>query len=417
MNIFRYVFNIYGTVSRIEYFLFILSSYFMLIFIVLIIVPLFPSQESEEIFFVFINLFWLITLFFFSIKRTRDFCFNPWRMLILFLPLANIIFLLELFFAPGLSRLRGILNLLNALQLLAESDGKITLEECLIFRRFVEENVDDTDLVNALSDRFERGTLNPFRSYRYHLKQFIQKDPLSYDDKIVIMNLLTNMAGADGDINKIEQEYLGLAYEYLGLDKELPEGFDSLIGMLAKLAKADGHVTREEVEKVDTFFKSDMQLSNYQRDKAVKIFDREKKSITTFESHAERFYRMFQGTELIEDAFALLMQLALADEVIHENEKELLETAARIFRIEDFESSETETKSQFKDSDFHYAKTLGVSPNAPFEEIKKKYRRLVKINHPDTVAHLSDAIKKVAGDEMQKINEAYDYFKVRYENE
>ena len=51
-------------------------------------------------------------------------------------------------------------------------------------------------------------------------------------------------------------------------------------------------------------------------------------------------------------------------------------------------------------------KVLGVSPNATDEEIKKAYRRLAKLYHPDRNPGDTEAAKK-----MQQINDAYDQIK------
>jgi len=51
---------------------------------------------------------------------------------------------------------------------------------------------------------------------------------------------------------------------------------------------------------------------------------------------------------------------------------------------------------------------LGLKLDASDEEIKKAYRDAMKANHPDRVANLSPAIKKVAEDETRRIQAAYE---------
>ena len=51
-------------------------------------------------------------------------------------------------------------------------------------------------------------------------------------------------------------------------------------------------------------------------------------------------------------------------------------------------------------------KTLGVSPEAGEDEIKKAYRELAKKYHPDNYANTE--FSDIAGEKMKEINEAYD---------
>lgn len=51
-------------------------------------------------------------------------------------------------------------------------------------------------------------------------------------------------------------------------------------------------------------------------------------------------------------------------------------------------------------------KTLGISPNATDDEIKKAYRSLAKKYHPDNYAN--SPLADVASEKMKEVNEAYD---------
>ena len=47
--------------------------------------------------------------------------------------------------------------------------------------------------------------------------------------------------------------------------------------------------------------------------------------------------------------------------------------------------------------------------------MKKAYKSLVKKYHPDKVSHLGDEFKDLAETRLKEINEAYDYFKSKYD--
>jgi DnaJ-class molecular chaperone len=50
---------------------------------------------------------------------------------------------------------------------------------------------------------------------------------------------------------------------------------------------------------------------------------------------------------------------------------------------------------------------LHVPRGASLKEAAAAYRELIRQNHPDKVAHLSEKIRRVADEETRRINEAY----------
>lgn len=59
----------------------------------------------------------------------------------------------------------------------------------------------------------------------------------------------------------------------------------------------------------------------------------------------------------------------------------------------------------------YYAEVLGVRGPVSADEVRRRYREMVALYHPDKVNHLGSKLKDVASNEMKAINEAYDYFK------
>lgn len=62
-----------------------------------------------------------------------------------------------------------------------------------------------------------------------------------------------------------------------------------------------------------------------------------------------------------------------------------------------------------------YYHTLGLEQGASFEQVKTAYKKLMKAYHPDR--HQANPQKqKWAVEQSQKVNEAYSYFKKKFEN-
>ena len=53
-------------------------------------------------------------------------------------------------------------------------------------------------------------------------------------------------------------------------------------------------------------------------------------------------------------------------------------------------------------------KTLGLTPGASAEEVKKAYRELARKYHPDMVSGMSDEFKKMAEEKFKSIQSAYE---------
>lgn len=184
--------------------------------------------------------------------------------------------------------------------------------------------------------------------------------------------------------------------------------FTAVFSMLAKLAKADGVVSRAEVGVIERFMREQLGLDPEARKLAIRIFNRAKDSPDRFEDFAGQFYQYFhRRREIIFSMYQLLLALAAADGRVHPNEDRMLETAARIFHISDARSSQFR-KASAGGSDRHYA-VLGCSRSDPDETIKKRYRKLAADFHPDKIVSkgLPEEFTEFAKKKFQEIQEAY----------
>ena len=82
---------------------------------------------------------------------------------------------------------------------------------------------------------------------------------------------------------------------------------------------------------------------------------------------------------------------------------------------ETFASVQPEAPSDPMEAGF--AKTLGLEKPYSEEEIKSAYRKLIAQYHPDRVSAMGPEIREVAETKAREINEAYEYFRKKFEQD
>lgn len=180
----------------------------------------------------------------------------------------------------------------------------------------------------------------------------------------------------------------------------------SLLILTASIMKADGKVTRSELDYVKQFLNK-----NFGTEKAVhyvKILgDLVKQDFNIQEVSFQIKQYMDYSSRLL--LLQYMFGIALADGKSHENEVSMIETIAGFMGISanDYAS----IKAMFiKDTNSAY-KILEVSPDASDDDIKKAYRELAKKYHPDKVSHLGEEVRKTAEEKITALNAAYEAIK------
>jgi len=189
----------------------------------------------------------------------------------------------------------------------------------------------------------------------------------------------------------------------------------ALISLAAKTAKADGRVTREEVDTLDRFLRAQgMRVEDRRR--AAEIFNRARDSGIEAK-HFARQIRFIAGgrRELLRDLITMLLQIAHADGRLHAAEEELVAGIAREMGLSP--EDHATCRARFTAAGRPPAGTdrpdpyriLGLSPEAGPEEVKAAYRRLAKEYHPDRIQAkgLPEDFLTFAKEKFQAINEAY----------
>ncbi len=80
-------------------------------------------------------------------------------------------------------------------------------------------------------------------------------------------------------------------------------------------------------------------------------------------------------------------------------------------RERDYQSRQSQTRRQSTELTLisRHSRVLGVAESAGITEIKKAYRKLVKIYHPDRQIHVASTVREAALEKFRAIQEAYEY--------
>ncbi|MGP6085801.1 TerB family tellurite resistance protein [Antarctobacter jejuensis] len=207
-------------------------------------------------------------------------------------------------------------------------------------------------------------------------------------------------------------EGLAEVFAKLRTPPERSVGFTiAVIALSAKMAKADGHVTRDEV----TAFREVFQIPREDEAGAARVFNLARQDVAGFEDYARRIAGMFgESSGTLCDLMEGLFHIALADGTYHPAEDAFLARVAEIFGMD--EQRFRALRSRFvPDAAPDPYSVLGVTPDMPLEDIRKQWRRLVRDSHPDVMIARgvpAEAVK-IAERRMIDINRAWEEISAR----
>ncbi len=183
----------------------------------------------------------------------------------------------------------------------------------------------------------------------------------------------------------------------------------AIISLGAKLAKADGAVARSEVAAFRRLFI----IPRSEEKNAGRVFDLARQDVAGFDAWARRIAAMFpKGDPILSDIIEGLFIIAVADSALHENEIIFIDEVARIFAIPEAEVAAIRIRHDRRDG-CASCEVLGVSPDTPLPEVRKRWRDLIRENHPDrAIARgLPPEAIRLAETRTRALNEAWDAFR------
>ena len=180
----------------------------------------------------------------------------------------------------------------------------------------------------------------------------------------------------------------------------------AVIALGAKMAKADGLVTRDEV----TAFREVFQIGAEDEAGAAKVFNLARQDVAGFEDYAIRIKAMFGAQSptlchLMEGLF----HIAVADGTYHPNEDAFLGRVAEIFDVPEAEFMSLRARFVPDAEQDPYA-VLGLKPGVTLAEAQAAYRALVRESHPDQLIAkgLPEEAIKMAEKRLVDINRAWE---------
>ena len=196
--------------------------------------------------------------------------------------------------------------------------------------------------------------------------------------------------------------------------------FTTTFSVMGHIAKADGHVSAQEISAAKNIM-AQMQLSEPQRNAAMKFFDQGKSADFPLKDILHQFKKeCHRRRNLIQMFVEIQISTAMADGKVDASEKHIIYTIGEVLgfsrsQIDHLFNIASGAKASASDSLTltQAYKILGVSKGSSEAEIKKAYRRLMSQHHPDKLVSkgLPDEMIALATEKTQEIRKAYDTIK------
>ena len=170
----------------------------------------------------------------------------------------------------------------------------------------------------------------------------------------------------------------------------------SLIVLTAKLAKADGVVSKEELVAV----KEKLKIPDNEIDQVGQIFNKAKQDNLSYEKYATQIGQIYKNNPaVLDEVINILFYIAEADGNVSRSELGMIHNIARIFGLNETQFQSIKESRQGSDKLNPYI-VLGCKPDDSLQEIRKKYLILSKEHHPDLL--ITKGVPKEVIEESKK---------------
>lgn len=186
-----------------------------------------------------------------------------------------------------------------------------------------------------------------------------------------IAQALTSLARGEG---------LSAVFDHLRTPPERSVGFTiAVIALGAKMAKADGQVTRDEVATFRRIF----QIPPGEEAHAARVFDLARTDIAGYDAYARKIAAMFgPGSPALKHVLEGLFAIAVADGHYHEAEEAFLRDVADIFGL-DAPCFQSIRAAFVPDAEPDPWSVLELPPGTPVDAARQRWKQAVREAHPD----------------------------------
>lgn len=200
--------------------------------------------------------------------------------------------------------------------------------------------------------------------------------------------------------------------------------FTSVFSVMGYLAKADGKVSRSEIQMAENIM-ARMNLDASQRKAAIGLFNQGKQDDFPLDEILLQFKQeTHRRRNLLQMFLEILIATAYADDQLDQAEHQALIYIAKIIGFssaqleqiinmvtaqQQYSQNPTTSKTSLSQA---YA-VLGLESNATDSSLKKTYRRLMSQHHPDKLVAkgLPEEMIKLANEKTAEIKSAYEQIK------
>jgi len=225
------------------------------------------------------------------------------------------------------------------------------------------------------------------------------------------MSLWTRITDAIGALRAGEP--LSAVFDRMRVRPERTVAFTiGVIALGAKLAKADGAVTRDEV----TMFRSVFTIPPGEEAHAARVFNLARQDVAGFDAYARKIAGLFPPRDpVLRYLLEGLFHVALADGDFHPAEEAFLREVAAIFGLSDscYRSMEAQFVPGARQDPYAL---LELPQDASLDQARSAFRRMVRETHPDALRArgVPDEAVHLAEERLKALNTAWEEVQQRH---